>query len=225
MRNSLNSFLGIDRGEVLSKLLRITAESFTHQLLQESVERAIDSLSEASDDSFAWGILQEVLGDTPPHKDLSEQFAIVFNHTDFVRLCQKEMALGIYAMKTASQQIVHLKNEGVRLYLKDQAVKIAQLFAEKCKGMSLHSLTDDNQKVLDWISNSLIEFARNIALAVQAPQDVIEEFVDIFTQVVEGWDFMSKICKPLIQIFIEDLPISQSQKFWRLLVRLRADKS
>jgi hypothetical protein len=123
----------------------------------------------------------------------------------------------------ASLQIKNFQDEELRLYLKEQVVKIAQLFARRFEGINLNSLSPEERDDLDKLSNFLIEFARNIALATESSQDTVEEFVDILTQIVKAWDFMALMCKPLVLVFTEELPIAQAKKFWRLFEYLRAN--
>jgi hypothetical protein len=182
----------------------------------------INQLSEVHDDFASWGILREVFADLPLYENLQDRLAPIISQTNFVHLCERDMKSGMIITETASLQVINLHNEELRLYFKDQVIKIAQLFARRFGDVDRNSLSQKDSDDLDRISNFLIEFARNTALAVQPPQDVVEEFVDILTQLVETWKFMTRMCKSLVQTLIEELPIAQAQKFWPLLVRLRA---
>ena len=79
---------------------------------------------------------------------------------------------------------------------------------------------EDLDKLRD-ISLILLESAFNVSTATQQNQNVIAEFVDLLTQLVEILNVMKPVIKPIVQRFCEELPISQAKQFWMLLLRLR----
>jgi len=189
------------------------SENFTYLSLQALVEMQINQLAKAPDNFAPWGILREVFADLSLYENVTDRLTSIIFHTDFATLWERDVKSGMLITETASLQLINLNNEELRLYLKTQVIKIAQLLARSFDGVNPNSLNQEENKDLDRISDFLIEFARNIALAVQPPHDVVEEFVDILTQLIETWNFMTRICKPLAQILIEELPIAQAQKF------------
>lgn len=212
--NSLNAFLGRDRGEILAQLVATdVGENFTHSTLQVLVGQQITKLATIKDDFASWGILREILGDLPLYGDIAERLAPIIKQTDFVQLCEKDVRIGTTITEAVSVLLHGLRHEEVRVYVKEQVIKIAQLFS-----LRDDIAKEDTEKICDF----LIEYARNLALAVQPPLDVVDEFIDILTQLVEIWDAMGSTTKGLVLTLMDELPLAQAQKFWPLLIRLRA---
>lgn len=224
-RNSLGSFLGGDRGERLSSLLRTEdASDFARLSLQGLAEQAVDTLTEASDEFSAWLLLHAVLGDLPPREDLAYRLKTTMRETDFVGLFEKDAGLGYIAIQTASLQVINLGDEHLRDHLKDQLVKIAQLFAGLEAGeVDCGTVSADDFGESRDVFLLLIESALNISIAAQPPQDVIAEFAALLAQLVRAWQSMIPVCRPIVQRLYEELPIAQAQQFSTLLVRLRAE--
>lgn len=224
-RNSLGSFLGGDRGERLSSLLGAedTGE-FTCYSPQVLAEQAVSTLAEASDEFSAWLLLHAILGDLPPREDLADRFKVTIRQTDFAGLFKKNPGLGCIAIETSSLQVINVGDEYLRSHLKDQLVKIAQLFAglESDDVDCSTASADDFGKPRD-MCLVLIESALNISIAAQPPEDVIAEFATLLTQLVNAWQSMISVCRPIVQRLYEELPIAQAQQFSTLLVRLRAE--
>jgi tetratricopeptide (TPR) repeat protein len=222
--NSLASFLGGDRGEKLSALLGVEdAGALTRSSLQALAEQMVDKLAEASDEFWIWSLLNAVLGDSPPYDNLVDRLKSIILQTDFVSLFEKNADLGYIALQTASLQVINLGDEYLRSYLKDQLVKIAQLFADLETGEVGRGTESADGFESGDMCRLLIESVLNISIAVQLPQDVIAEFADLLTQLVGVWHSMIPVCRPIVQRLCEELPIAQGQQFWPLLVRLRAE--
>lgn len=66
----------------------------------------------------------------------------------------------------------------------------------------------------------MIQVALYISKAVRPSRDVITEFVELITQLLEAWNTMKSQYTPIIQRLCEELPIAQAQQFWPLLLCL-----
>lgn len=222
--NSLGTFFGGDYGEKLSLLLEPDgADKTTFLSNQLLAMHIVDLLAKAPDDVSTWLRLYAILGDLPPQEILISQLEIIFNKVDFVELFKKDVQLGQVALQTAALQVVNLGDARIRDHLKDQLINTVQLFAAvesddvECDAINKGDF-DSNE--IHW---SLIESALNVALAASSPQDAVPEFAHLLTQLVETWNSMIPVCKTIVQIFSEELPIDQAQNLWPLLVRLRAE--
>ncbi len=218
-RNSLGSFLGDDYRKGLSLLLDDKDQGqFMWPSFRELAEQAVNKLTEASDELLAWVQIYAVFGDLPPYEDLMDQLKVIMCQTDFVNLFEKDLNCGKFAIHAASLQVINLDDEDLRYHLKDQLVNIAKFLTAQ-KSSKLNCIAADERELF----LVLVESALNISIAAQLPQDVISEFADLLRQLVETWDSMMPECRPMVQRLCEELPISQAQKFWPLLVRLRAE--
>lgn len=223
--NSLSSFLGGDLGKKASTLFAAeSANAFECQSLQAIADHALETIADGEDELSGWLSLHTVLGDLPPYEDLSARLKSLIRETDFVALFERNIPAGNFGILTASLQAVHLSDQELRLYLKDQLVALAQLFASWESGEVCCSATGKEEfgKSKD-LSNSLIESALNVALATQSSQEAITEFAEILQELVETWVSLVPACRPIVQALSEGLPIAQAQCFWPLLVRLRAE--
>jgi len=222
--NSLLSFLGGDLGEKSSVLLEVEdADVLKQSSLQALAEHAVSTLAEGGDEFSAWSLLYAILGDLPSYEHLADRVRSLLQQTDFVGLFEKNLATGNFAIMTASLQAVHLRDEDLRLHLKSQLAKIAQLFARWESGEMSCQATYRNDFSESDLCTSLIESALNVSIATQPPQDAVPEFVGLLARLIETWNSMIPVCKPIVQVLSQELPIAQAQQFWPLIVRLRAE--
>lgn len=222
-QNSLESFLGGNHGEKLSILLgKDTANLFTQSELQSSTENAVDALVKEEDNFDAWMRLYAVLGGLPPYENLVDRIRTIIQKTDYVNLFKKNPDLARIAIHTASLQIINLRDNDIRCNLKNQLVDIAKYLAKQnTDKVDLSAISKEDLDKLRDISLILLESAFNVSTATQQNQNVIAEFVDLLTQLVEILNVMKPVIKPIVQRFCEELPISQAKQFWMLLLRLR----
>jgi len=223
--NSLGAFLGGNYGEKLSLLLEPDgADASTSLSPQTLAMHAADTLSKSSDEFSAWLSLYATLGDLPPQEDLTSPLKAIFNKVDFIELFKKDARLGYVATQTVALQIVNLRDAHLRDHLKDQLVGIAQLFAAlESDEASCDAINNSDFGEYSEVYRLLIESALNVALAAPPSQDTVTEFLCLLTQLVETWNSMIPVCKTIVQTLSEELSIDQAQKFWSLLVRLRAE--
>jgi hypothetical protein len=222
--NSLSSFLSGDRGELFLPLLGMERASiFTRTALRSWPEEALNRLSDGSNQFSDWGILSAVMGDFLPDESLAQRFKKFIRKTEFADLYRKNGQLGNLAILSSSQQLKNFADQDLRDLLKNQLVKIAQVLADSKHG-ELNEADGVKENLLGtketW--GILLDSAFNISLAVQMPENVIPEFIDILRQMVGSWPELASMYRPVIQRFCEELPIYQAKQFWPLLIHLRA---
>ncbi len=206
--NSLESFLGGDRGKMLSLLLNTEdANPFTHQSLHTLAERAVDILIKENYALSEWQLLYAVLGGLPPYPDLAERFKGVIKQTDFVNFREN----AIWVIHIASLHTINFKDQDACSHLKNQLISTAKYLAKQ-----------DLANIEDTCS-ILVESALNISIGLQSSGKVIDEFVNLLTQLYESWKAMQPALKHIVHRLYDELPILQAQKFLTLLMRLRAE--
>jgi len=222
--NSLSSFLGGDVGDKsLAFMSEEDAGFFKQSSLQALVEQAVAALVEGENTFSNWLLIYAVLVGFPPYEDIKEQLESLTRQTDFVGLFEEDLLAGHFAISAASLQVGHFANEDTRLYLKDQLLKAARFFADRESGEISCSAEGRDALGAQDLCASLVESALNVAIAAQRPQDMVAEFAEMLTQLVETWRPMIALCKPIVQALSEALPISDAQRLWPLLIRLRAE--
>ena len=120
-------------------------------------------------------------------------------------------------------QARHLNETELCNSLKDQLVGIAKVLAKRhTDAIESNSGGEEIFSEPGKAGNWLLEWALNLCRVAPSLPDTIAEFVALLTRLVEAWPFMGSVCKPIVQGFAEELPVSYIQPFWSLLVRLRA---
>ncbi|MFW6116631.1 MAG: hypothetical protein ACOC6F_02795 [bacterium] len=223
--NSLSSFLGGDIAEKGSNMLTgESATGFSKQVLKKVVEQALETLLDETDELSGWMSLYAVLGDLPIYEDLSGRLKSLIRQTDFVALLERDVKAGRFAMAVASSQVMHLDDQELTLYLRDELLSAARLLANWDSEQSASSgMSDEELDSLEDLALLLIESALDIALASDSSQEASTRFADTLAEFVEVWPSIVPHCKPVVQVLSEELPISEAQHFWPILVRLRAE--
>lgn len=224
-RNSLVSFLGGDRSEKLSSLLSAdNASALSNSSLQDTVKEAVTILIEKKDFFLAWAVLNATLSDLPPNQSLVNELKTIFKQTDFVELFKANSLTGSLAILVASFQVGYIRDEILRVYLKEQLVKIARFLADsESDRMSPNTNLKDRVLKIDDIRMFLLDPALNLSLAAEQTDRVMPEFTNILTRLVDAWPAMVPIVKHSAQRLCQELPVAQAQQFLQLLIRLRAE--
>jgi hypothetical protein len=217
--NNLGSFLnGYCRKEMPLLITESGNGLSAAEPLENRIAQAIDTLTKNLDVISAWFVLSAVLGDLPPSSDLIPQLRILFKKVDYLALSQKDIHVGFLAIHTAAAQCGNLVDEDLRRHLKDQLLEIIQYLS--ASETAVNTLKEAHNQ--EYVHQMLIEAALNIALAADPLLEPVEEFAHLLLQIVKSWEAMIPMCRIMVQRLIEDLPISQLNELWRLLVWLRA---
>ena len=219
--NHLESYLGLDQAEKYVLLFgRDDASRLSTDSLTELTEKILEELIRMKGESGAWAYLYAVISGLPLQEKYTKDLERVIKETNFVTLFDKDITSGKLAMQTACLQIFNLKNEELRIYLKNQLAAITKLVADKKLETASGDSVENSARELSLL---LAEWALNISLAAREHQSVISDFVEMLTQMLDIWPPMASVIKPVIQSLYEELPITQSHPFLTLYVRLRAD--
>ncbi len=221
--DSLGSFLRMNPERLAPLLDFEEAAKTSQQSLKSLVEKALTSLEADPTKLFPWLQLQAVLGDLPPYPDLTPGLKKVIQQADFGVLFQEDLRLGIFAANAASQQLANLNDEFTTSHFRSQLPKIAELLREAATATA-NGHSEDSQSLMtdEVLRLHLLEWALNTARAEQSSEKVLSQFSDLVTLLTERWPGLVPTARIMVQRFCEELPISDAQYFWPLLVRLRA---
>ena len=225
LSNFLNSFLGFSRDRILSKFIDFKdAQLLSYEGLKELVKSALNKLENQNDNIKSWFLLHAIIGDSSIYNNLVDQVKIILYRINYLDLFKKDTSLGIYSIGFACQQLHNLNNEELKLKIKDQLYQIAEYFST----LDFSQLENDTNipeefSKPDKICYKLIEMAYNISITNDSPEEAIIEFIDILRKLIDTWKVFIPETKNIIQRLCEELPITQSQHLWKLLVRLRAE--
>jgi len=90
-QNSLGSFLGSDRGEMLEPFIGTEAAAlFSRPALQMLVTIRLQELAENKDSKLPWIWLGAILGDLPVYAELIDELVAALCKTDFVNIVRED---------------------------------------------------------------------------------------------------------------------------------------
>jgi hypothetical protein len=216
--NSLDSFMGGDRAEILYNLLEPEqAQIFSSESLHEMATRVINMLFEKRDHLSLWIQLHAVIGYFPPFKQIAEKMKPLIVETDFVDLFKKDTNCGLWALYLAALQLINIGDKTVYEHLKKQMVKTIYYLAGVNSGKQADSADSRIHEIL-------LESALTIAMSVQPSETALPEFVDLLSQLSESRHPIVRLCFPIVQRLYHELPTPQAKEFTTLLLRFRAAK-
>jgi tetratricopeptide (TPR) repeat protein len=220
-KNSMGAFLNKDYMRALKELLGYEeSENLAESSLRKIAENALTKLATTYDDFSSWMLLESVLGDFPPHKNMEEMVKSVILRSDFSTIFQKSPRNGALAMMTASKQSLNLKDKDLAGHLKDDLAKIIGFLSREGLQSSADNTGGGVSNEIEEAGLLLLESILNLSLGAQDP---VREFVELISQILENWRPIIPTYRPAIQRFCEELPVNQAGQFWPLLVRLRAE--
>lgn len=223
-RNNLKSFLSLDLGKALYSLLKNEdCRKYQSQSLASQLEQALDRISLSSSKPSDWRLVQAIIGDLPPTKNLTNPIKRAIRKTDFVSLYKEDPLFGAMAFSTATSQIINLNDEKLRCHLRDQLIQISKMLAQMHKNLAKHSRENETD-IAKTLKVFLLDSARHLALATQQRDSVSSEFAGISSDIIEAWNECIKVYRPIIQRMCDELPIDYAKDIWPLLLRLRAEQ-
>lgn len=214
----LASWIGGDPGARWAPLLGDElAANFRGTALQAVLTTALNP-DESSQDRTPWAAVQVILGDLPPYPELAARLAANILSTNFADLVERNRSEGLFALRVATLQSVHLEAHGVLGHLHVQFAGVIAVLRNHYTSMS----GNDAEQVLAEDVLLLVDIAAHLARGPGAAAAAIR-YRDILTQLLDSWPAASLRYRALVQRLCEELPLEQAQHFWRLLVRLRAE--
>jgi len=222
-RNSLFSFLGSDRGQIMSSLFGAEAGGlFARSSLHDAVSVALDTLEKSGNDSRAWTQLHAVLGELPIYEDMADHLKTVLCGSSFVGLFEEDLQKGILALQLASSQAVNLADENLRCHVRSKLLEVARLLAgRELRERNRAAAEPDGGVEQHEAISLLLESALNLSVAARPSANVYAEFSGILTQLWDAWPVMVAVCRPMIQRLCEEIPVSYAQHFWPLFLQIR----
>lgn len=221
--NSLNSFLGCDRGIKLSPLIGDeAANGYSSAMLHKFLDTALDKMENSNEDNSGWMNLLLVLGFLPPYKDIENQVKEVIRQVSFVDLLKDDYQNGFFAIQAVSEQLFNFSDEDLRNHVIEQFLELVRLLSEDESAFEASKSTVKGERHSFELIQILPDIALNIAYSVSPPDDPILEVSDILGKVIDINPNLIPNLRLLLQRFCEELPVHQSKKFWSLLLRLRA---
>ncbi len=217
--DSLQSFLAADRGEIFLHLLgNEYASAFSRESLRTITQRAIEKLAQQPSEFDPWGQMFAIVGDMPPYEEAIERMRTILIQTEFCKLFEKDQQLIGCTMLAATTWAATIEDEQLRKYLKDQLVKICHRLSRSINGAGTEDKCTDTEQT----AALLLESALNVSRSVRPPEQLLPEFSDLITQMLDAWPKMAHLFRPVVQRVCEELPIAAARHVYPLVLRLRA---
>lgn len=216
--DSVNSFLSGDRGEKLAPLLgNDLADMLSKASLETSTLDVVKSLIERQTDFSLWALLHALIGELPPPKEVAEHLKSLMRKSDLLEIYHSNVEAGQFAVLMLTQQLINLKDEGLRQRFRSQLIALTKYLADNLSTTKI-SRQDEYPNKIQYV---LVKSAFNISVAVEPPRDSVEGFQALLTDLVKAWPAMIPACSTLVNRFCEELPIVEAKKLYHLLVRIR----
>jgi hypothetical protein len=224
-QNGVSSFLGKDTGEVLSVLIDPQlASAFGHSSFEGVLQQLANDLTRTDINiATTWMLFANLTQDLPLGADLAAQVKSAICGTDFVKRFGANLEISGMTIHAASLLQMQMGDEEVYSHLEKQIIGLASAMVrqsanERTAYSALLEPSDSAPSALV----SLLDSMMNVAVSNPRRQDPVIEFADLLTQLVETLPSFPAMLRPIIQRLYEELPIPQSERFARLLVRCRA---
>jgi hypothetical protein len=218
--NSLDSYLGRDRAETLVSLIRDeNLKEVSRECLLATTKQSVEKLAECQDDIESWARIFAIMGDMPVYAEGGARLSEILKKIDFCELYEKNQKISKYSMLAATGWASSIRDLQLHEHLRAQLIKMCESEARaesKAIGGGKKVTDTDETKIV------LLESALNIARAVEPPREVLEEFRDLVTRIVDVWPSSATDFRPMIERFCDELSIAQVKRLYPLLLRLRA---
>ena len=210
----MGSFLS---GDWSDKLEPFFGEDIAHMWSRDMAERMIDKAfetirGEGKEKLHAWLTLQAVLGDLPASKEYSDSLCMHLTTADYPSLLEQDMEIGMMPFHFACRQAKHFDEQGLRTHLANAVADIAL------------RLEDGDQTRGPAVEGLFLDALLGLASAEDNPDESAAKASDLATVAITKCASLATAWEPAIWSLANMLPVEQGQRFWPLLLKIRATK-
>jgi hypothetical protein len=209
--NALDSFLGGDLSAVLAPCIgHELSRTLESSSLKSMVKEAIQTLKNDSFQQAEWLKIGVVVGNLPMYEDLAAEFQQVVRQLNFSSLDMNNPSIALLALRVASDQVVHFKDEAFRLYCESGLLEIIKAHASKGN----RSDTPDIDVFLDFVLELSIR-PGDMRATSKAFSKLLQDMFDAWPRLATRW-------RPGLSMLVRELPARQLHGIWPLVLRMRA---
>ncbi len=216
-KDNLRSILGGDRGHCLTPIFSAELAQYLESTsLKAIIEGAIQNLESDPTDLTQWKWLNAVVWDLPIYEDLGDSLKQIIAEINIAEWFKLNPDLGLLALDIASNQVNYIGNEEVRTHLENQVLALVTLLAEQ----ETQDSVDEN------VIAQLIEAIFRLSVRPGNSYETSQHAVDLLVRAANAWQKLADthLYAGLFKL-IQELPIEQSQGFWKAFLHLRALRS
>ena len=215
--NTVDSFLGGDRGIALSPLIGTEdAETFSSANLKRLTKEALDELLKDPGQLQLWMFLATILDGNLIYSDLRQSYHSLLRSADLSSLYHKDPRVARLALQLAADYSMHVGDESLRQHLE------ATLF----RMLSLEKIQEDDKA--DDKSNQahaaaeLLEASLALSMRPGDTAGTSKSFGELFMKMLATWPQLASYYESTISKLLVELPVAQLRGLWPVMLRIRA---
>ncbi|MFP5263693.1 MAG: hypothetical protein ACLGJB_17570 [Blastocatellia bacterium] len=218
LTDKLGSFLGGDRGELLTSVLGEEGRILNSSNLKNNVEQALERLKVDVSDYYAWVIIRAVLGDMPIYSEFQEDLKTILGGIDLISIYRNKPTIALQFLYLASSQLPYFGDDNLRSRYIMNLIHLARMEAGKKK--------DDAQSSEHFSVTDKIDGWFNIALALSIrpgdPRSSSKAFGEIIQSLLTVMPSIADHMGHIVLKLVFELPLRQLHGLWPVLLATRS---
>jgi hypothetical protein len=216
--NVLSSFLGGERFQVLSSIIgkegiEITCSNTLHEIVRQSLE----NLKVNPNQQYEWGKLWAIVGDSPIYQDVKPDLIWILSRIDIESIYQSDPFTARMALRVAASQVNHMDNKELSSRLEENFLQLIKF--ESTSTIEKIQSTSDNDEFLEKDS---LTTALMLSFKASDPSATSTSFSKLLSQLIRFNPKSTDYYTYFSLKSVLELPISQLQGLWSVLITLRA---
>lgn len=230
--NGLDSIFGGDRAAVLGQVL--SAEEIqvvSSDNLKELTQQALSELLVDPSQSGPWAQLLAILDDLPIYPDLQEQCASILRALDPVSIFKNNRTAARFALRFAATQVLYTGDEELRARYQNHIIELVKFEVAKDTQNEEDQLLpksvegEDTALPLKNEIANLMDAALVLSIVQGNPGESSGRFSSMLQRFLDAWPGFGNYFGYALSRLVFELPVSQLEGWWTLLLRLRAART
>jgi hypothetical protein len=168
--------------------------------------RALIDSGGIEDRNDVWLALLAVIGDLPVPTELAEDTREAILGADYLKLCERDVKIGMHAIAFAAQHAAHFGGEVIE--------KVRGWLPQLAEAFQRRGVTEEAVK------GQLLSAAFSL-YSREGNVERYRELAKVTAQIVQRWPEIASYAKIMVDRLVEEIPNADSRHLWRLQVELR----
>lgn len=211
-QNSLNSWYGFDRGDLLIPLIgQDIGGQLTSDSIRSFIEAMLDTLLTNPTAETSWLVILGVVGTLPLYEDLREKLIRLIQQTNFADLLTEKASVAFLALITISSQIRYLDSAAIQTEVENKIIQIVAVLNERNQQ---NAVTSD-------LAGQILESVFRLAIQPNDPYTTSKRFSSLLIQAIHQCPKLAEHYDGLFRFALE-LSVEQIEGLWLLILNIRA---
>ncbi|MEW6130305.1 MAG: hypothetical protein AB1757_24935 [Acidobacteriota bacterium] len=213
--NALNSYLGGERFGGFSCVIKgEEIEIPSSNTLHEIVRQALENLKENPNQSYEWIKINAIVGDSPIYEDLQDDFMKFLEDINIESIYKVDTATARVALRIAASQLIYEGKEELRSRFEESLLRLIKFELANNSEKALSEKLDEVEfSTTDTLNTALMLSSRTSDS--QTINKLLSQIIYINPGFADYFAYFS--LKSVLE-----LPVSQLQGLWQVLLTLRA---